>query len=142
MKVKEIMTSPFEKINYDSSICEASELMRSSDVGILPVEKNGKIVGIVTDRDLIVRAIAQHLDPEDTPVSKVMTSDVTFCYDDEEIEDAEKKLEEKQIHRLLVINSDEKPVGILSLSDLATKAESSLACRALEKICGPIGSRW
>jgi len=73
----------------------------------------------------------------------VMTSDVTFCYEDDEIEDAERKLEEKQIHRLLVVNSDEKPVGILSLSDLATKAESAnLACRALEKISEPIGSRW
>ena len=143
MKVREIMTSPFEKIDCSSSICEASELMRSSDVGILPVEKSSRIVGIVTDRDIVVRAIAQHLNPETTQISKVMTSDITYCYDDDDIEDAGRKMEEKQIRRLLVLNSDEKPVGILSLSDLATKAESgNLACRALEKICEPVGSRW
>lgn len=72
-----------------------------------------------------------------------MTSDISYCYDDDDIEQAERKLEEKQIHRLLVLGSDDKPVGILSLSDLAVKAKDEhLACRALEKICEPVGSRW
>ena len=143
MKVKEIMSSPCEKIDSSSSICEASELMRSSDVGVLPVEKSGRIVGIVTDRDIVVRGIAQHLNPEKTSISKVMSSDVTWCYEDDDVEDVVKKLEEKQIHRLLVLNSDEQPVGILSLSDIAVKmSDETLTCRALEKICEPTGSRW
>jgi CBS domain-containing protein len=144
MKVREIMSSHCEKIDFDSTVSEAAEKMMSSDIGVLPVDKGGKIVGMVTDRDIAIRAIAQYLNPEKTPVSRIMSSDVVYCYDDDDIEDAESKMEEKQVRRLLVLNSDnERPVGILSISDLAVKASGEkLACKALEKICEPVGSRW
>lgn len=144
MKVREIMSSHFEKIEFDATVSEAAEKMLSSDIGILPVDKAGKIVGMVTDRDIVIRAIAQYLNPEKTPISTIMSSDVVYCYDDDDIEMAESKMEEKQVRRLLVLNSvNERPVGILSISDLAVKAgDEKLACKALEKICAPVGSKW
>jgi CBS domain-containing protein len=83
MKVKEIMTRDIEKINFNSSLIAAAEKMKSLDIGVLPVEKDGRIIGIVTDRDIIIRGLSMHLDPETTTVSKVMISEVTICYDDD-----------------------------------------------------------
>jgi CBS domain-containing protein len=143
MNVKDVMSSEFRKIDFNATICEAAEKMRSFDIGILPVEKSGKIVGMVTDRDIVIRALAQHLNPETTGISKVMSTNVVYCYDEDDVEDAERRMEEKQVRRLLVLDSGDKPVGILSISDLALKVSSeNLACRALEKICEPVDSKW
>jgi CBS domain-containing protein len=143
MLAREIMSSKLEKIGFNATICEAAEKMRLADIGFLPVERAGKIVGIVTDRDIVVRAIAYHLNPDTTAVGKVMTSDVVYCYDNDDLEEAEEIMEEKQIRRLVVLNNDDMPVGVLSLSDFVTKAkDENLACRAMGKICESVGSKW
>jgi CBS domain-containing protein len=119
MMARENMSSQCQKIDFKSTLSEAAEKMKLSDIGILPVEKDGEIVGMVTDRDIVIKAISQHLNPETTPVNKVMTSSVFCLYDDDEIEESKRKREEKQIHRLLALDN-----------------------MALEKICEPVGSRW
>jgi CBS domain-containing protein len=138
MKVRDIMSSPVEMITPDAMITEAAEKMKSCDVGVLPVEKDGDIVGIITDRDIVVRAVANGLDPKRTQVSKVMTFDAVCCSEDTEMEEAVRIMEEKKIHRLLVLDDDDVISGILSIGDIAQKMKDErLLYEVLEKICEP-----
>jgi CBS domain-containing protein len=138
MKVREIMSSPVEMIAPDAMITEAAKKMKSSDVGALPVEKDGDIVGMITDRDIVVRAIADKLDPQNTPVSKAMTFDPICCSEDTEMEEAARMMEVKKIHRLLVLDDDDAVSGILSIGDIAMKmGDEHLLYEVLEKICEP-----
>jgi len=143
MKVREIMSVQVEKVDFNATVSEATDKMRSFDIGVLPVEKGDRIVGIITDRDIAIRAVARHLNPETTAVNRVMTSDVKCCFEDDDIEEAAKIMEDRQIRRLLVPNSDNQPAGILSLSDLAVKAGNEhLACKVLEKVCEAVHTGW
>lgn len=143
MKVKEVMSSPAETISASTMIIEAAEKMKSLDIGVLPVEKDNKIVGMITDRDVVIRVIAKKMDPSATMVRQAMTPQVICCSEDDDVEDAAKMMEDKQIHRLLVMGSDNMPVGILSLGDLAyrTKGER-FACEVLERICEPVHAEY
>jgi len=135
MKVKEIMSTKVEMIQSNSTIIEAAKKMMSKDIGVLPVQEETRIVGIITDRDIIVRAIAANLDPKTTKVSKIMSRQVSSCSQDEEVEDAAKIMETKQIHRLIVLDSDNKPVGIFSVGDIAMKtSDEHLTWEVMEKI--------
>ena len=98
MKGKEIMLRDIETIDFSSSISDAAEKMRSSDIGVLSVEKDGRIIGIVTDKDVIIRGLAMHLDPEKTSVCKVMTPYVTAS-DDDNLKDSLSIMEEKHAVR-------------------------------------------
>jgi CBS domain-containing protein len=88
-------------------------------VGILPVISDGVLFGVVTDRDIVVRAVAEGLDPKEDPVRTATTTNVVCCYEDDPLEDAAKAMKAKQTRRLVVLNRDRKPAGILSMGDLA-----------------------
>jgi CBS domain-containing protein len=138
MKVKEIMSSPVETISSDATITQAAEMMKSFDVGVLPVEQEDEVVGTITDRDIVVRIIAKKLDPENTPVSRAMTADPTCCAEDTDMEEAAKMMEEKKIHRLLVLGSDNEIAGVLSIGDIARKMKDEhLLHEVLERVCEP-----
>jgi CBS domain-containing protein len=122
----------------DEMITGAAEKMKSHGVGVLPVEKDGDIVGMITDRDIVVRAIADRLDPRKTPVSKVMTFDAMCCSEDTEMEEAARIMEVKKIHRLLILDDDDEVSGILSIGDIAIKMrDEHLLSEVLEKVCEP-----
>lgn len=138
MQVKEIMTYNPRTIEADSSIKQAAQTMKSMDVGSLPVVKNNAIVGMITDRDLVIRCIAESKDPSSTNVSEIMTPHIYYCFENDDIHEAANMMEEKQIHRLLVLNNDEQPVGFLALADFAVKTKDErLAWELLEKISEP-----
>lgn len=138
MKVKEIMSCDVKKIDCDAMISEAAEKMKTVDVGILPVEKEGKIVGMITDRDIVLRVIAEYMDPGTTMVSEAMTDDVICCSEEEDVGEAARLMEDKQVRRLLVLRSDNTVAGILSVSDFALKTtDEHLTCEVLERICAP-----
>jgi CBS domain-containing protein len=138
MQVKEIMTHNAETTKADSSLVEAAQKMRSLEVGALPVWEGNEVVGMVTDRDMVVRAIAERKDPSSTAVSEVMTPEVFYCFEDDDIHEAATMMEEKSIHRLLVLNSDNEPIGFVSLADFAVKSrDERLAWEILEKISEP-----
>jgi CBS domain-containing protein len=138
MKVKEIMNSPVETIGSETTITKAAEIMKSSDVGVLPVIKEDEIVGIITDRDIVVRAIAEKLNPQNTPVKKVMTADVVCCFEDTDMEEAARMLEDKKVHRLLVLGDNNTISGILSIADITRKMKDEhLLYEILERICEP-----
>jgi CBS domain-containing protein len=120
MKISELMHKNVEVIEETSTVMDAARKMAELDVGVLPVRGgNDKVVGMVTDRDIVVRALAKGENPESMVVTKVMTNKVEWCFDDEDVETASSKMSEKQIQRLLVMNRDKRLVGIVSLADLS-----------------------
>jgi CBS domain-containing protein len=105
----------------EQSIREAALLMARIDAGTVPVGKDNRLVGMLTDRDITVRAVARGLGP-DTPVREVMSADVKYCYEDQAVEEVARNMADIQVRRLPVVNRDKRLVGILSLGDLAVRA--------------------
>ena len=126
MFVKEAMTSHAEWVSPDLSLTEAARRMRDNDFGCLPVGEKDRLIGMITDRDIVCRAVANGSDPGKTRAREVMTKGITYCFDDQTLEDAVQMMEEKGIHHLPVLNRSKRIVGMLALGDVALKAAPSL----------------
>jgi CBS domain-containing protein len=121
MKVQEIMTSKVECVWPEDTLQEAALKMKEMEIGPLPVCDRLHIVGMLTDRDIVIRGVAAGRDPRLAKVRDVMTRDIIRCYEDEEVEEAERLMRSRQVRRVLVVNRDDRLVGILSLGDLAAQ---------------------
>lgn len=138
MKVSDVMTRAVDVIHPDATLDEAAERMKRLDIGPLPVCEGDKLLGIITDRDITVRATAESRDPATTRVSEIMTPEVVFTYDDEDLKEATKLMQEHQLRRLVVLNREKKLVGIVSLGDLAVETkDDKLKGEVLEQISKP-----
>jgi CBS domain-containing protein len=137
MHLKEIMTSPVETVAPDASLAEVARKMLALDIGLLPVSKGKKIIGIVSDRDITIRAVAKGLDPERTQVQEVMTRDVFSCQVGSDVIEACSLMEEKQVRRLLVIDAADAPIGIVSLGDIALHLRREQSGDVLKKVSQP-----
>jgi CBS domain-containing protein len=133
------MTRGAECVRPTTSLQEAARKMKDMDVGPLPVcGDNDRLVGMITDRDITVRAVAQACDPRTTTVKDVMTPDVVYCFEDQDVRDAAKLMQEHQIRRLVVLNRDKRLVGIVSLGDLAVETgDERLAGKTVEHVSLP-----
>lgn len=142
MQLKEVMTRDPECVAPDTTLQEAAQRMRDRDVGPLPVCENDRLVGILTDRDISVRAVAEGRDPRATEVREAMTPGIDYCFEDEDVSEAARIMKAKQIRRLAVLNRDKRLVGIVSLGDLAVKrGDEEQAGEALERISEPARPR-
>jgi CBS domain-containing protein len=119
MLVKEIMTQKLESIPPTSTLLEAARTMRDLNLGSLPVADNGKLIGMITDRDICCRAVASGFDPVRTTVREIMSRDISFCFSDDNVNEAVRQMEGLQIRRLAVLNHDKSIAGFLSVDDLA-----------------------
>jgi CBS domain-containing protein len=138
MQVKEIMTPNVECVAPDDSLQEAARKMKTLDVGPLPICDNDRIAGMITDRDITIRATAEGKDPKATKVRDVMTEDVVYVFEDQDSREAARIMQEKQIRRLLVLNRDKRLVGIVSLGDLATEGgDRQEAGKVLQNVSEP-----
>ncbi len=138
MNVSEIMTTDFEMIDSTCSLTEAAEKMKSLNVGFLPVREGTRLIGLLTDRDIVIRGLAEGRDPGSTQVKDILSSEVVYCYDDDSVEDAARLMEDNQIRRLIIVNHDQTPVGIVSIGDIAVKSgQEELAGEILERISEP-----
>jgi len=138
MRVSQVMTRNAECIKPDASVQEAAKRMKSLDVGALPVCDNDRLVGVITDRDIAVRSVAEGRDPKADRVQGTMTPDLVYCFEDEDAADAARRMQEKQIRRLPVLNRDKRLVGIVSLGDLAVEAhDDKLSGETLERVSEP-----
>jgi CBS domain-containing protein len=138
MKINEIMTTDFTMIDSTTSLIEAAEKMKSLNVGFLPVKEGTRLIGLITDRDLVIRGLAEGLNPGSTQVKDIISSEIVYCYEDDSVEDAARLMEDHQIRRLMVVNHDQTPVGVVSLGDLAVKlGEDRLSGEVLERISEP-----
>jgi len=138
MRIKDVMTPGAECIRPEASLQEAAGRMQTLDVGSLPVCENDRLVGMVTDRDITVRATAGACDPCGTHVRDVMTPDIVYCFEDQDVSEASRIMEDHQIRRLVVLNRDKRLVGFVSLGDLAVKArDKGRSEEALEGVSEP-----
>ncbi|HEV2570331.1 MAG TPA: CBS domain-containing protein [Beijerinckiaceae bacterium] len=133
MKANKLMTRDVHVVSPDQSIQEVALAMAKLDAGSMPVGEKDRLVGMITDRDIVLRAVAEGL-PPNTPVRDVMTQEVKYCFDDEEIEDICQNMGDVQIRRLPVVNRDKRLVGILSLGDIALSSAAGKAGNALKGI--------
>ncbi len=140
MLVREIMSHGARVIHPDSTVQEAARMMKDLDVGPLPVCDGQRIVGMVTDRDITVRSTAEGKDPASHRVRDVMTADVIYCREDDDVAAAARMMRDRQIRRLIVIGANNRLVGIVSLGDLATETDEDVAGNTLEGVSQPAGA--
>jgi CBS domain-containing protein len=133
MLVRDVMTAQVATATLRSSVADIARMMASVESGAVPVTDEGKVVGLVTDRDLVLRVMAEGL-PFDTPVSEVMTRDVETCGEDETVADAAARMGSRQIRRLVVVGERGDLTGILSLGDIALEYGAKAVGRTLEEI--------
>jgi CBS domain-containing protein len=138
MQLKDVMTPGVEVIAPDASIYEAAEKMSHCDIGPLPVCEGDRLIGMLTDRDITVRAVAAGRDPRTTHVRDVMTPDVVYGFDDEEVQDAARLMAQYQIRRLPVLNRSKQLVGMVALGDLAVHPGiQPVTAEVLEQVSEP-----
>ena len=139
MKISECMTRDVQVVKPDQPIREAAQFMLRTDSGAMPVCDGDRLVGMVTDRDIAVRAVAEGRGP-DTPVREAMTDHIDYCFDDDEIEDVAVRMSDLQVRRFPVLSrADSRLVGIVSLGDLTRSEESDAAKVALDGVTDPGG---
>jgi len=134
MKVGELMTPEVELIRPGDTLHTVANMMAELDIGVLPVGENDRLVGMITDRDITVRAVARGCDPDKTAVREAMSEEVRYCFEDEESEAVALKMGSWQVRRLPVLNRNKRLVGIISLGDLAIGGSEEPAKEALKEI--------
>ncbi len=137
MQVQDIMTSGLEACESTDSLLTASKKMKELNVGVVPVMENGTIVGMLTDRDIIVRAIALDRSPSQTRIKEAMTRNIVSCKADDSIEQAARIMEEYKVRRLIVQDTNGRATGVVSLGDLAVYAGEGLSGEALREVSEP-----
>jgi CBS domain-containing protein len=140
MKVRDAMTRDVHLANPNETVQQAAKLMASLDAGVLPVSDNDRLVGMITDRDIAIKGVARGKGP-DAKIREVMTDDVKYCFEDQELEEVARNMGDIQVRRLPVLNHDKRLVGILSLGDIAVMKASKAngAAKALSGISRPGG---
>lgn len=137
MQVREIMTRDVRMLRPSDTIAAAAEMMEREDIGSLPVAENDRLVGYLTDRDIVVRALAKGGD-RSTPVREVMSERVLYCFEDDSVEDVAENMASNQIRRLPVLTREKRLCGIVSLGDVAVKGSDKAAEEALDGISRPL----
>jgi CBS domain-containing protein len=138
MRVSEAMTRDVRLAVPGQSIREVARIMADIDAGAIPVQENDRLVGMITDRDIAVRAVAAGKGP-DTPVRDVMTRDIKYVYEDEELAQVARNMADIRVRRLPVVNRDKRLVGIISLGDMAVKEGEQPAGKAVAGVSRPGG---
>lgn len=141
MKIKEIMSSKIEVVHPNDPLQTVAQKMKIYDVGFLPVFDNGRLIGVISDRDIVIRAMADGLNPKAALGRDLITSPAVYCFDDQEAAEAARLMLENQIRRLVVLNRDDKRLaGVVSLGDLIGNIEPDLAAHILQSVFEPIGA--
>lgn len=134
MKIKDIMTKEVKFIEPTVTLKEAANIMREKNIGALPVGENDQLTGVITDRDIAIRAIANGSDPKTTTVKQAMTPKCLYCFEEDSIEETGRNMSENQVRRLPVLNKDKRLVGIVALADIILKGSKQTAAEALQGI--------
>jgi CBS domain-containing protein len=142
MEVREIMTCDVEVVSANESLKNAAAKMKDLDVGLIPVCDGDKLRGVLTDRDITIRATAAGKNPSKTKVADVMSTDIAFCLEEQEVDEAVSLMEARQIRRLPILNQEKRLVGIVSLADIAVQVgDRDLSGETLEQISASAGGR-
>lgn len=137
MRIADIMTKDVHVASPDDTVATIAREMARNDIGFLPVGDNDRLVGMITDRDIVVRCVADGRDDR-TRVADIMTADVKYCFDDEEVSDVARSMGDEQVRRLPVVDRNKRLVGVVSLAD-AARRDPSLAGIGLQGVTNPGG---
>jgi CBS domain-containing protein len=136
-QIADVMTRGVRTLTPHDSVISAAQAMEEMDVGAIPVCDGDHLVGMVTDRDIVLRAVAHNRANDQTTLGDVMTAEPLWCYDDQSVDDVIEAMREAQLRRMPVVDRSQQLVGIVSLGDLAVKADEGQAGEALEQISEP-----
>ncbi|MBI4352096.1 MAG: CBS domain-containing protein [Elusimicrobia bacterium] len=134
MQAKEIMSSNLDVMNVNDTVRDAADMMKKFNIGAIPVMENQRVAGMITDRDITIRCVAERRDPAQMKVREGMTQNAVCCDEDQDLREVARLMEEKQVRRVIVLGPNRKPSGIVSIGDLAVRGDRSLACEALGKV--------
>lgn len=140
MKIKDIMSKDVIVVSPDTLLHDVAKKMQQRDCGSILVAKDDRLLGVITDRDLALRCVAESHHPAETTAEKVMTKEILYCWDTDEMEDVALNMTKNKVRRLPVLDKDKRLVGIVSLGDLAVNSSDHIVCgRALGHICAAPG---
>lgn len=131
MLAKEVMSLKPEFLPPSATLKQAADQMRTHDYGFVPVGENDRLIGVVTDRDIAIRAVAEGRDPNKTTLRDIMSKEVFHCKEGDKVETVAEQMETLQVRRLIVLNKDKRMTGIISLGDIATKCNNTKLCSEL-----------
>jgi len=135
-RISEVMTKDTRIVRPDQTIQDAAKMMADEDIGSLPVGDNDRLVGMITDRDIALRAVARGLGV-DTPIRDVMSSSIKYCYDDQDVSDVAINMAEQGVRRLPVVNRDKRLVGIVALSNIAHRSDAKTSQSFVKSVAKP-----
>ncbi len=133
MQIKDVMTTDYKWIAPETTVAEAAKIMQEKDYGYLAVGEKDRLIGSVTDRDFVVRTLAQGQDPKTAQVRDAMTAKVMYCYDDQSVDEICQNMAEVKVRRMPVVNREKRLVGVVSLGDLS-RAQAQQTGKALQQI--------
>lgn len=125
MQILEVMTNHPRVLKADDTVLEAAQILAADDIGSVPVADEDRLIGMVTDRDIVVRCVAKQLDPVDTLLREVLSPEPLYCYEDEDIEHVAQNMDDLLIRRLPVMNRQKRLVGIVSIDDIHPRLSAS-----------------
>lgn len=134
MEISKAMHGPADWVSADTPVSEIAQMMNKEDIGAIPIGKEDKLVGMITDRDIALRVVATGRNPEKTTASEVMTGGIVYCRTHETVEDAIYLMDQKKIRRLPVLDDKKRLVGILSLGDKSHAVSPDLSCELLHAV--------
>ena len=137
MQVYQIMSQPVDVISPSTTSREAARRMRDENIGSLPVGENDQLIGMVTDRDIVARAVAENSLPSNTAVRTVMSEGIYYCFEDDTLEEAARIMAEHQVRRLPVLNRNQQLVGIIAVADIARTGDREAEDTAIEGVSQP-----
>lgn len=137
MQVREVMTADVDWVPPDTTVQDAARRMRDENIGVLPVGENDKLIGMVTDRDIVIRLLSEGRDVGSATVKDAMSEKLLYCFDDQSLEEVAENMGEHHVRRLPVVNRDKRLVGIISLEDIARGGSTQSAGEALGKASQP-----
>jgi CBS domain-containing protein len=133
MKVREIMTSNVECLGPESSLKEIAQEMKSLDVGFIPICENDRLVGTVTDRDIVIRHVADGRDVNTTQVREIMSREIIYAFEEDDVKTVAEKMREKDVRRILILDKNKRLVGVVSIGDIS-KVEEKVSGKTLHDI--------
>jgi len=133
MKVREIMTSNVECLAPDASVREIAQEMKSLDVGFIPICENDRLVGTVTDRDIVIRAVAEGVDVNTSRAREIMSREVIYAFEDDDVKTVAEKMRDKDVRRILILDEAKRLVGVVSIGDIS-KVEEKVSGKTLHDI--------
>lgn len=137
MTAKDIMTKDIKVVSPRTTLHEAAQIMETRNIGMVPVAEDSNVLGILTDRDIVVRAISKGKNPDTIKTEDIMSKEIERCFEDQDAEEVAEKMEKMQIRRMPVFDRNNKLVGIISLGDFSIRYGTDKACEMLREISKP-----